>query len=190
MTMKGAQRISPIRNGKRCRLPAPCGGFTLLELLISMTLLVVVVVIAMGALRISARSVTAGEKRMEAQERFRTVLSIIDAQIQSQVPLTYEEEGNKKYYFRGNGKALRFSTNYSIWQGRNGYVIADYAVEAGNEGKEMLYAGEQVPGMEGRRRTPLMEASAISFEYFQRDPTEEQGKWMVASSDGWIFRRK
>jgi prepilin-type N-terminal cleavage/methylation domain-containing protein len=158
------------------------GGFTLLELLISMTLLVVIVVITMGAMRIGSRSVTAGEKRMEDQERIRTVLSIMDAQIQSQIPLSYNEGNGKKYYFTGDGKNLRLSTNYSIWGGGKGYVIVDYRVAADDMGNEILYASEQVPGVEGRRESRMIDASAISFDYFYKEPAEEQGKWMEAFS--------
>jgi len=170
--------------GKRAR------GFTLLELLISMTLLVVIVVITMGALRIGSRSVAAGERKMEAQERFRTVLSIMDAQIQSQVPLAYDEGGSRKYYFRGEGKNLRFSTNYSIWGGQRGYVIVDYRVEGDDMGKEILYASEQIPGIEDRQESRLIEATGISFEYFYKDPTEEQGKWLEVLSGGTVIPEK
>ena len=148
-----------------------------MELLISLTLLVVIVAIAMGAMRLGSRSVAAGEKKMNDRERFRTVLSLIDAQIQSQLPLTTEESGSRKYYFRGDGKSLRFPTSYSIWSGRKGYVIVDYRIEADGSGREVLSASEQVPGIEGRLRTPLIEANGMSFDYFYRDPTEETGTW-------------
>ena len=115
-----------------------------------------IVVIAMGAMRLGSRSVAAGEKKMDDQERFRTVLSLIDAQIQSQLPLTYEEAGNRKYYFRGDGKTLRFSTSYSIWSGRKGYVIVDYRVEADDSGREVLSASEQIPGIDGQWRHPFV----------------------------------
>jgi type II secretory pathway component PulJ len=161
-----------------------------LELLISMTLLVLIVIIAIGAMGLGSRSVAAGGKKMDAQERLRTVLSTMDAQIQSHIPLTYQEEGNKKYYFRGNGKALRFATNYSIWGGQRGYVIVDYRIDANHVGQEILYAGEQVPGLEGRRETRFMEASLISFEYFLKEPAEEQGKWVEMLSDGLAIPEK
>ncbi len=165
-------------------------GFTLLELLISMTLLVMILVITLGALRISSRSVAAGEKKMDSQEGLRTVLSILDAQIQSQVPLTYEEEGQKIYYFKGDRKTLRLSSNHSIWGGQKGYVVVDYRVEADQTGKEVLYASEQIPGIEGRQDTRLIEATEISFEYFHRDPTEERGKWMDQLSEGTTIPEK
>ena len=166
------------------------GGFTLLELLISLTLLVVIVVIAMGAMRLGSRSVAAGEKKMDDRERFRTVLSLIDAQIQSQLPLTYEEAGNRKYYFRGDGKTLRFPTSYSIWGGRKGYVIVDYRVEADDSGREVLSASEQIPGIEGQSSTPLLEANGISLDYFYKDPTEEKGKWLELLPEGTVIPEK
>lgn len=188
MRNMGNQAENGGRNQRQ--LTASFRGFTLLELLISMSLLVLIVAIAAGALRLGSRSVGAGEKKMDAQERLRTVLSTMDAQIQSHSPLTYEEDGNKKYYFRGDGKNLRFSTSYSIWSGRRGYVIVTYKVEVDPRGHEVLSASEQVPGLEGLRETHFMEASLISFEYFLKDPTEEQGKWVEMLSDGFAIPEK
>jgi prepilin-type N-terminal cleavage/methylation domain-containing protein len=181
--------ISAARVRQR-RSPVFESGFTLLELLISMTLLVVIVVITMGAMRIGSRSVAAGEKRMEEQERARTVLSILDAQIQSQIPLSYDDADGRKYHFRGDGKNLRLSTNYSIWEGGKGYVIVDYRVEADGTGNEILYASEQVPGIEGRRESRMIDAAAISFDYFYKEPTEEQGRWRETLSDGTVIPEK
>ena len=86
MDRSGRKTARPAARGRS--RPAD-GGFTLLELLISMTLLVVILVVTMGAMRAGSRSVAAGERKMEAQERFRAVLAIMDAQIASQIPLTY-----------------------------------------------------------------------------------------------------
>ncbi len=172
------------------RSPASDKGFTLLELLVSMTLLVLIVVITMGAMRMGYRSIAAGEKRMEDQERLRTVLSLMDAQIQSQVPLTYEEDGARTHYFRGDARSLRFSTNYSIWGGRRGYVIVEYHVEADDSGEDVLHATERIPGMEDRWNTRLLDANGISFDYFYQDPTEQEGRWLDTISAGTVIPAK
>jgi len=187
--MKGIVNVADVDGGDQ-QILASSGGYTLLEILISMTLLVLIVVIATGAVRLSSGSVAAGEKKMEAHERIRTVLSTMDAQIQSHVPMTYQEEGNIKYYFRGDGKTLRFSTNHSIWSGRKGYVVVTYRIDADQKGKEVLYASEQVPGLGGSRETRFMEASEISFSYFLKDAAEEQGKWVEILSDGFAIPEK
>lgn len=178
------RRITAIAIRNQRRRPACGSGFTLLELLISLTLLVVIVVIALGAMQLGSRSVAAGEKRIDDRERFRTVFGLIDAQVQSQLPLTYQEAGQRKYYFRGGGKTLRFSTGYSAWNGAKGYVIVDYRVEADGSGGEVLAATEHPPGGEGLMSMPLLRAQEISFDYFYQDPTEEQGSWREAVPEG------
>ncbi|MBE0556374.1 MAG: prepilin-type N-terminal cleavage/methylation domain-containing protein [Proteobacteria bacterium] len=188
--MNDTRKIAATESTNQRGRPASGRGFTLLELLISLTLLVVIVVIAMGAMRLGSRSVAAGEKKMDDRERFRTVLSLIDAQIRSQLPLTYEAEGGRKYYFRGDGKTLRFPTSYSIWSGRKGYVIVDYRIEADGSGREFLSASEQVPGIEGQWNTPLLEANGLSLDYFYRDPTEEEGTWRELLPEGPIIPEK
>ena len=68
-------------------------GFTLLELIISISMLVIIIVIISGAMRLASRSIAAGERKVETLERLRTSLSIINAQIQSGMPLMYSDQG-------------------------------------------------------------------------------------------------
>lgn len=68
-------------------------GFTLLELMISITMLAIIVVIISGAMRLASRSFASAERKVEALERLTTSLSIINAQIQSAAPLTYTDQG-------------------------------------------------------------------------------------------------
>jgi prepilin-type N-terminal cleavage/methylation domain-containing protein len=160
-------------------------GFTLLELMISFAIIGIIIVIIIGAMRLGLRSVDSGEKRMESLERFRTSLNIVDSQIQSEIPLTYvDEDANTKYYFKGEREFMRFSTNYSIWGGEKGYVIVTYTVEPAENGKEILYASENLVGLEAKRNTKLFDNfEKIYFEYFFKDPTEEEGKWVDHLTD-------
>jgi len=160
-------------------------GFTLLELLISIAILGVIILIVGGALRLGARSVESGERKIEYLERIRASLNIIDSQIQSEVPITYDEDGAKKYYFKGGIDSMQFSTNYSIWSGQRGYVIVTYRVESASHGNgQVLYASEGNIGTNENRETKLLEAfDRIYFEYFYRDPTEQQGRWIEQWTD-------
>ncbi|PKN33281.1 MAG: hypothetical protein CVU61_14295 [Deltaproteobacteria bacterium HGW-Deltaproteobacteria-19] len=165
-------------------------GFTLLELLVSLSMLVVILVIMLGALRLAGRSVTAGERKMEEQERFRAVLSIMDAQIQSLLPLKEDTEKGKRFSFRGDGASLRFATSRSIRGGREGYVVVEYRIEEGSDGKAHLRVRESVPGIEGDVDTRLIEADRMWFEYFHRDAADEKGQWLDAMKDGTALPRQ
>lgn len=159
-------------------------GFTLLELMISISMLVIIILIIGGAMRLGSRSVNAGEKKIETLERVRSSLSLIDSQIQSITPLTYIEDAARKFYFKGERDALQFSSNYSVWMGQRGYVIAAYRIESDNYGRQTLYVSENIVGLEAKRETKLIDASdGIYFDYFIKEPTEEKGKWVEKWAD-------
>lgn len=159
-------------------------GFTLLELIISITLVAIIVLIIAGAASLGYRSFNSGERKLNAVERIRASLTIIDAQVQSGVPLTLEDGGVKQYYFVGEQDALKFSTNYSIWGGQRGYVIVNYRVEIDDRGKRTLFASEYKVGMENQRETKLLDGfDEITFDYFKQDETEETGEWVSQWAD-------
>jgi general secretion pathway protein J len=154
-------------------------AFTLLELTISLMMIGIIVLIILGAMRLGFRSVDSGERRIEILERLRTSMTIVNSQIQSEIPLTWDDNGDKKFYFSGERESLQFATNYSIWGGQTGYVVVKYGVEADDNGKYSLTASENIVGTENSRETRLFEGlDSVYFEYFYKDPTEEQGNWV------------
>ena len=166
-------------------------GFTLLELMISIAIVGMMVFILMAVLRLGFRSVEAGEKKMESLERIRVSLNWIDAQIQSEIPLTFEENGENQYYFKGQPVSLEFSTNYSIWEGEKGYVVVSYQVTEGLQGKRALWASENRVGQKVKKAIRLLDLfDEIYFEYFYQDPTEEEGQWIDEWTETAFFPEK
>jgi len=163
-------------------------GFTLLELLISMTLFLLVIVILGGALRLGFRSIGASEKRIDTLERFRSSYGIVMTQLQSSAPLTYDDEdGAKKFYLKGDATHLQFASNQSIWGGEAGCVIVSYRLEPGNENRLILYASERSVDREEVQEIKLFDdLKTLSFSYFGREATEEDGKW----TDEWADNTK
>jgi len=168
----------------RQKTPQRAEGFTLLELLISMSLLLLIVVILGGAYRLGFRSLEAGEKKIEAHERFRTSVAILTAQLQSAVPLTYDEDGTKKSYFKGSAETLRFASGYSVWGENRGTIVVSYRLESGDDGRWALYVAEQGIGMEETREVKLFDKMRqFSFSYFGRGVAEEKGRWWTEWTD-------
>ena len=166
-------------------------GLTLLELIISIAIVGIIVLIIGGAMQLGFRSVESGEKKIEALERMRSSLAVIDSQVQSEIPLTYDDEGERKYYFIGDRGFLQFATNYSIWGMGQGYSIATYTVETGEDGKQALYATENTVGIETTRSVKLFDAfDSIYFEFFYEEPTEEEGMWVEEWTDEFNFPEK
>ena len=162
-------------------------GFTLLELMLSVVIISLIILIVVGALRLGFRSVEAGEKKVESLERVRNAITILESQIQSEIPLTYYENAEKKYYFRGGRTFLDMATNYSLWGGEKGYVVVRYQVSQETDGRQTLWVKENIIGQENSRETRMLEQAAeFYFEYFIRDtskdPKDEAGRWV----DEWV----
>ena len=166
-------------------------GFTLLELMISIAIVGIMVSILVAVLRLGFRSVEAGEKKIESLERVRASFNLIDAQIQSELPLTYEENGENKYYFKGRSDTLEFSTNHSIWEGEKGFVVVSYRVVEESQGKRTLWASENRVGQENKKEIKLLDLfDEMYFEYFYQDPTEEEGKWIDEWTEAAFLPKK
>jgi general secretion pathway protein J len=164
-------------------------GFTLLELTIAITLLALIVILILGAMRLSIRSVESGEAKVASFERIRSSMNILDSQIQSQIPLSYVQEGEAEvqFYFKGERQFLQFTTNYSIWGGEKGFVLATYVVLPGENGKQILSVSENVINMDIKREARLFDTfESIYFEYFYKDPTAETGSWV----DQWTEKNQ
>ncbi len=160
-------------------------GFTLLELLISITMIGLIALIITGAVRLGSRSVSGGERRIDDLERLKNSVQIIEAQIMSEIQLSYyDDDGNKRYYFEGDKESVQFATTYSIWGNQKGYVLSMLKVDTDRDNKKLLRVKESplIGGMEAE--TVLFEGfDDIYFEYFFRDPTEEEGKWITEWAD-------
>jgi general secretion pathway protein J len=168
--------FSPNRRPASCNCPS---GFTLLEMLLAISVFALIVVIVGSAMRLGYRSADKGEKRIESIERLRRSVGIMEGQIQSLLPLTFDAEGERKGYFAGEKKSLTMATNYSIWKGRRGYVIAEYVVKEGPSGKESLYASEKTVGTEAKSETVLLnDCDVIEFGYLEKGLTKEEAKWV------------
>jgi len=165
-------------------------GFTLLELMLSMAMISIIVVITMGVMRLGHRSVDRGEEKMQAIDRIRHSINIMDSQIQSIFPLKLEEDGEDAYYFKGKRESMQFASNYSIWKGIQGYVLVSYNVIE-EDRKKSIYASEKLIGTENGRDVRLLAGiESIYFEYFERDILKEKGRWVGEWTDNTKFPEK
>jgi prepilin-type N-terminal cleavage/methylation domain-containing protein len=181
--MKKACKTNQYRYGNSAQ-----SGFTLLELLVSIVLIGLIVSIVGASMRLGYRSLDKGEKKALMLERFKVSLNLMDAQIQSGMPLkttgSTATEGINQYLFEGKKDSVKFASNYSLMGGQKGYVIVAYRVETGTNDKRTLFAQENTIGMENQKEVKLLEGfDDIHFEYFFKEVTEEQGQWVEEWTD-------
>jgi len=84
-------------------------GFTLLELLVSLTLLSLIAGIVVAGFRIGLRAWEAGETRAEAVQRSRAVLDRMAQELRSVAPVTKGAQAKKTARFMGKPDRLQFA---------------------------------------------------------------------------------
>ena len=153
-------------------------GFTLLELLISITMLALITGIMGWTLSMAHRTLEKGERKIHYLERVKVSFSLVESQIQSLFPYQYDDEGEKKLFFSGGKDKLMFSSNYSLWRGTRGNTFVTYDIQTNEKGKQFLRITEQIIGLEAKNETILFDdCTSINFEYFLKNAFEE-GKWV------------
>lgn len=89
----------------------PSAGFTLLELLIAITLLGLLMAALFGGLRLGARAWERGEERLDESGRLQVVQNFLRDRLAAAYPLSADDQdGRPRLAFEGTDEALRFVT--------------------------------------------------------------------------------
>jgi general secretion pathway protein J len=162
-------------------------GFTLLEVLVAVTLLAVIVTLALGGLRIGARSWDAGNERLDHVGAFHTSYRFLRQMLSQAFPATTGEEGNLRFAFRGNERELQFVVVESPRAGLPGAFVVALRVAGGTTGRELrVVLAPFRPDKEGlavRAATEEDEgvlftnAARIGFSYFGSRRAGDSLEW-------------
>lgn len=189
-TIKSAQARRVI--AKRVGMPNGHSnkGFTLLELVISLTIVAVIVVIIFGALRIGVRAWEKGEKDVEIRQKQRIVLDLIKRQLASTCVSEVWGRDQQLAALKGDDKSIEFVSQVPLTPGnRFGTVYVKYAAkrEKGGE-KEHLIFYEKNVALSGKKfgagypadddfSELLSGVKSIVFEYLKERPDEAASTW-------------
>lgn len=175
-------------------------GFTLVELVIAMTLMALIGVGLSGVLVIGARSASSAERKTEQARRYRVATELIVRQLRSTTALRLPEDENEEQgegedvaYFLGESDRLSFITAAPQAPENSGLAVVDLWVEDGqlmlSESPYFLLASEGRIGAEFEKltfaATLLYDVESISFEYQQSDLERETwvDSWDASDED-------
>jgi general secretion pathway protein J len=162
-----------------------CSGFTLIEVVVSLTILGFILLIIFGAFRLGISSWDRGELIKEEYQKVRIVSDLIAKQVKSTVPYKIRPKKAEGDYlaFEGKGQSLKFiSTVSSKTHTPDGLVYTIYQFKEGDSkgGQLILYEqrvlnrdffeeepkeGEGIPLIEG--------VSKVLFEYYQEEDSSK-----------------
>jgi type II secretory pathway component PulJ len=158
MTRQAAGGRSQAAGGRQ---QAAEGGFTLLELLISFTLLSLLTVAIVMSLRVGLSAMNKVDTRLMGNRRVAGVERILEQEVAGMMPVTAdcrssgEGPSGRIAFFQGEPQAMRLASSYSLQEGSRGLpMILEYLVIPGenNEGvrlvvNEHVYTGPRGAGL-------------------------------------------
>jgi len=157
-------------------------GFTLLELLISMTILALIFVAVLGAIHVGNKSWEGGERRAEESQRTRTLFDTLARELAMLYPLRVKAQDKDVVVFRGQADSLTFATlpqSYGIEPFSHMIRIVTYAVEpegglVATESYPLSSSGEAFGPQEGRVKRLDERVSEARFRYLVPEGTPEE----------------
>jgi general secretion pathway protein J len=174
-------------------------GFTLIELVVTMTILGLMLLMIGGAMRLGSSSWARGEEKAETYQKRRIVFNLLSQQMKSSLPYKIKAQKAEADYlaFLGASDSLRFVSTYSLKAKRpEGLVFVIYQVEDGNSyGKVLRVYEKRVLNKDFMEETPdgdqfltlLDGLSEIGFEYLEEgDEKESAGEWV----ESWDAKEK
>jgi general secretion pathway protein J len=177
-------------------------GFTLLELLVAITLMAMLAVGIWAVLSISIRSWNRGADAIDASQRQRSTLDMVQKQIASMYPL-YAPSGidgavQPSVIFSGTENSLRFvSLNSLQLFDDSGLMLVSYEMDQNAEGKpflaekEMRYTGQSLDqsGLGNSKSISVFDGLLnCNFEYYDPGDADNPAQW-VATWDGSALNR-
>lgn len=159
-------------------------GFTLIELMVGLTLVGLIVAVLAGAVRTGLFGANVVDERSQAIGDIRLAHRLIRRQVETARPVSWSDDRRTRIAFDGTAERLDFITVISPQPGQGG----PYAVRIAREG-DALVMSLQISSGEAHafdfsrhtERTVIMEGvRAVHFAYFGTDVRDSNAKWWAS----------
>lgn len=154
-------------------------GFTLLELLISMSLLVVMMTMVYSVFQTAMTAVPRGEEAADQSARLRMATALLTRQVRSMVDYPAETDEEVHSYFIGNAETFSFVTAAPQLGGGEGLGWVTYATDGQRLGmaERLIFStgavSEESPE-ESAEAILLAGLKGVRFQYLRLDGSEPE----------------
>jgi type II secretory pathway pseudopilin PulG len=160
-------------------------GFTLIELVIAITLSIVIVVILLAAMRLAYKSQAKGAERVDITQRTRILGDRISWLIRGTYPFFVKKPDEQKIFFEGESDKVGFVTTSVDSYGKGPEDSAGlkwvslFTDREGLKIREKIFFLEDVFDDEGGKVYLLdPEVKTLELEYYDIPEGEKQGEWV------------
>jgi general secretion pathway protein J len=168
-------------------------GFTLLELLIGMTLVGFILSLLFAGLNLGTRSWEAGEQRMVTSSRQAVVVDFIRRAIEQTYPLRWRVGEEDRLAFAGEAESLRFVGTVAMHDGASGNHLIALDLVDGETGRDLVMRWQLpdpgAPGFEpieqAEPKVLIKAVKEMAFAFFGAQSETEDPAW----HDQWLDQK-
>jgi general secretion pathway protein J len=162
-------------------------GFTLMELLVALTLLALLMTALLGGLRLGARVWEASGDRLEDNDRLAAVRGFLRRRLEDAAPVA-EADTAARPLFLGEASSLRLASSMPASLGQ-GLFLLELALrpQADGGGSDLVLRWRPWPEAAESvgERALLDDVAGLTLAYFARAEDEPEGRWL----DVWQEQR-
>lgn len=132
------------------RPPRSGAGFTLLEVLLAITLLALLLAGAMSGIHAATRAMHSGEQAIDRTNRLRVTQEFIRHEISRSLPLAFGQEkgSGANFVFQGENDFLRFVAPMPGHLSRGGAYVQSLELARGRNGMQLLFTHQMLNGFD------------------------------------------
>jgi general secretion pathway protein J len=168
-------------------------GFTLLEMLIGMTLVGFILTLLFAGLSLGTRSWEAGEERIVTSTRQAVAVDFIRHAIERAYPLRWRVDNEEQLAFAGEPESLRFVGAVAMREGTSVNHLIALDLEAGDGGRDLVMRWQlpdaRAPGFDALQTASpkilVRSVKGMTFAYFGAHANTEAPAW----HDRWIEQK-
>lgn len=167
------------------------GGFTLIEVIVSLALLAFALALTFGTLRGATRATERSEATAARSERLRAVQGFLRAQIGAAMPIAYEVDpaSGEASFLSGDRNKVRFVGTMPGYLSRGGPYLQTFELQRSGKGMQLVFSYQLLTteGPIDKEREPKVLLDGISdgqFEYRTIGTAGKAADWQ----DQWQAR--
>jgi general secretion pathway protein J len=163
------------------------GGFTLLEILMALTLMAVLLAGAFSGIRAAIKAMDSGEAAIDRVNRLRVAQEFVRHELSRTLPLAFghDKGTGTNFVFQGEHDFLRFVAPMPGYLSRGGPYVQTLELARGQHGMQLLFTNSMLNGFDldklgSEKVEPVLLLDGIAhgrFEYRGYDEHGELGDW-------------
>ncbi|HEY7219869.1 MAG TPA: prepilin-type N-terminal cleavage/methylation domain-containing protein [Candidatus Binatia bacterium] len=163
---------------------APAAGFTLVEVVIALTIFALMSAILYGAFSLSHRAVEKSQGNATRNQKQRSVADLVGSYVRSAFPYRQSAQETAAF-FQGEADSLTFVSAYSQGMGGRGMAKIQIATGEGGDGRAVLRLEETTPvridaeegTAAGQVYSVILEDAVKQFRLAYLDPQADAETW-------------